>query len=308
MTLAGVVLSPAQLDELREVIRAWWASNPEAHTGFLIRPEVFLMGIRQDGEKAGRAGSVFAWVGLDPTAGLDPAVREVTRTRLFAERALYAAQRAPFLLRWQIDLVTDQFFGNPEVTNLIASVRRFSEATESASGTLEQLPERLVTERKAILAAFEEQEGRLRELSAELGRTLAAGEKMSGSVNTTLVTFDALMKRFGVGEPRVAAPEKEGPPFRIQDYGETAEKLDVAARRLTELLRTLDQTLGSTNLTQLPGKIQPVVDEARSSGKELVDYAFWRGVMLTVIAVVAALVYRFLVSRIQGRRTKAGAA
>ena len=40
------------------------------------------------------------------TAGLDPAVREVTRTRLFAERAMFTFQHMPFLLRWQTELLT----------------------------------------------------------------------------------------------------------------------------------------------------------------------------------------------------------
>jgi hypothetical protein len=121
---------------------------------------------------------------------------------------------------------------------------------------------------------------------------------MSESLNRTLVTFDALMKRFGVGEPEtVPAPQEPGEPFRIQDYGDTAQRLEAAAKQLTELLRTFDQTLGSTNLNQLTAQVGPVVTDAQSRGQELVDYAFRKGLILVGAVFLAAVLYRFLAIR-----------
>ena len=54
----------------------------------------------------------------DPLAGLDPAVRELTQTRLFAERALYVAQKMPLLLRWQTELLTINTLNQPAVLTL----------------------------------------------------------------------------------------------------------------------------------------------------------------------------------------------
>lgn len=302
--LARGTLSTEQTEELRQAMRQWWEANPEARTGFLVRPEEFGGLIRQAREKDARPGSVFALVGLDPTAGLDPAVREVTRTRLFAERAMYAAQRAPFLLRWQIELLVDQLTRGPEVKTLLENTDRVGRAAETATTTMAELPDRIVTERKAILAALEEQEGKLRELSAEVGRTLGAGERMSTALQGTLVTFDALMKRFGVGEPATApASEDKGEPFRILDYGETAGRLEAMANQLTGLLRTVDQTLGSTNLNQLTSHVGPVVEQAQTRGKELVDYAFWKGLILVGVAFLAAVIYRVLAVRMTQGRT-----
>ena len=292
------LLNAQQEAELRQALRQWWDANPEGRSSFLVRPEEFGRVIRQAHQREPRTGSVFALVGLDPIAGLDPAVQEVTRARLFAERALFTAQRAPFLLRWQIELLTDQLTRGPEVRTLVETSDRMGRAAESATSTMAQLPDRLTEERKAILAALNEQEGQLRELSLEVGRTLAAGGTMSESLNKTLVTFDALMKRFGVGEPETApAPEKPGEPFRIQDYGDTALRLEAAARQLTELLRTLDQTLGSTNLNQLSASGALLVTEAQSRGQALVDNAFWKGLTLVGATFLAALAYRFLVIR-----------
>ena len=75
-------------------------------------------------------------------------------------------------------------------------------------------------------------------------------------------------------------------------------QLEGAARQLTELLHTLDQTLDSTNLASLAAKVSPAVQQAQTGGKEIVDYAFWKGVLLVAIVLVAALIYRFLAARL----------
>lgn len=296
-SLAQRFLTSEQLDELRAAIQRSWEANPDARSSFFMRPEEFSTVVRTGAQRTSRPGSVFALVGLDPTAGLDPAVREVTRTRLFAERAMYVAQRAPFLLRWQTELLTDHLLQQPQIDDTLNSIQQVGR-------TAAELPDRLAAERQAILTALEQQEGKLRDLSAEVTRTLAAGEKMSGSLNTTLLTLDALMKRFGVGEPPTGPPDTNAVPFRISDYAETAGRVEQAAARLTELLRTADQTVGSTNLAALTDRIGSVVAQAELRGKDVVDYAFWRGVLLVGFVFVAAAAYRLIVVRSAGARNQ----
>ena len=125
---------------------------------------------------------------------------------------------------------------------------------------------------------------------------------MSTSLNTTLTTFDAVMKRFGVGEPSAASPPKTNTePFRIQDYTQTAAQLEATARQLTELLVTLDQTMGSTNLARISAQVGPLVQQAQTGAQETVNYAFWKATLFAVILLVAALVYRLLVARLTTR-------
>jgi hypothetical protein len=63
-------------------------------------------------------------------------------------------------------------------------------------------------------------------------------------------------------------------------------------------LGMLDRTMGSFNLAQFSAQVGPVVQQAQAGGKEVVDYAFWKGILLVVIVLVAALIYRFLVTRL----------
>src|SRR5688572_21957232 len=82
--LADGALSPEQQRELRDAIRLSQESNTNSRLAFFERPQEFAAVVRQTAEKKQTGGGIVSLVGLDPTAGLDPAVREVARTRLFA--------------------------------------------------------------------------------------------------------------------------------------------------------------------------------------------------------------------------------
>ncbi len=299
--LADGIFSTDQQSELRDGIQNWWQSNIGTRATFFVRPQEFSSLIRQTGQQAASPGSVFALVGLDPTAGLDPAVREVTRTRLFAERAMFTAQRMPFLLRWQIELLTEQLLQGDEastaltnMTRLTENADRLSRAAESLSQTAALLPDRFSTERKAILDAMEVQEGKLRELSGEVGRTLASGEKMSTSLNTTLTTFDALMKRFGVGEPVSGPPETNSPPFNILDYAKTAEQIAAMAQQLDALIKNANSTLDSPALDKRIADLNKVSGQAKADAKSVLNHAFLLGVGLILMTFGCGVVYRRL--------------
>jgi hypothetical protein len=289
--LADEILTKDQQAEFRAAVKQWLAENA-GESGFLRRPQELASGIRQEREKESGSGSVFSLVGLDPTAGLDPAVREVTRTRLFAERALFAAQRMPFLIRWQTELLTTQLLQQEQITNTVSSVERLSRAAETASQTAALLPDRISTERKAVLDALEAQEGKLRDLTAQVGQSLTAGEKMSTSLNTTLITFDALMKRFGVGEAPATPPDTNSPPFNISDYGHAAEQVATMAQQLNALIKDASGTMDAPALDKRIAQLNELTGQARAEAKSVLNHAFLLMAGLLVLGFACAFVYR----------------
>jgi hypothetical protein len=300
--IAASVLKPAQVNELREAIRQWYAQNPDVRFGFFIRPHDFASLMRTSQGQGTGGSSVFSLAGLDPMAGLDPAVREITRTRLFAERALFVLQRMPFLVRLQADLLAHEVVAQPEVqlaltntTRLSDSMDRISRAADSVSQTAAQLPDRISAERKEILAALDQQEGKLRDLAAEVNRSLVSADKMSSSLTITITNFDALMKRFGVGEPGTnAAPATNSPPFNILDYGQVAQQVGAMATNLNTLLGSVNQ-----NVPQ----IERLSQTATADAQKVVDHAYHLGLVLIAVLlaglVVAGLVYRFFAEKLK---------
>lgn len=306
--LASTVLQPQQQTELRQAIEAWHRQNPNPENVRAAHAMGFASQVAEaNKDDAARPESVFSLLKVDPLAGMEPTVREIAQTRLFAERALFVTQKMPMLLRWQTELLSVNAVEMPAVRQWVANTTQLASSVERFAHVAEQFPGQISAERAEILKALESQEKQLTPLVNEMRQTLVAGSQMSTSLNTTLTTFDALMKRFGVGESNNAGPPKAGAePFRIQDYGQTAAQLETTARQLTELLITLDRTIGSTNLAQLSAQVGPVIQQAQTGGREIVDYAFWKGMLLVAVVLVSALIYRFLVARMTPTSSKSG--
>jgi len=297
--IVGRTFGSKQQDQLHAAIQDWRAKNPVAERILGARTMQWSKELsgKNKTEAGSGGGNVLGLLMLDPLAGMDPAVREIAQTRLFAERALYVMQKMPSMLRWQTELLSINATETPAVQQLVSNSTAISASLERFATVAEKLPDQVSSEREQILKTLQAQE-------KDLSALMNSGTGMSDSLNTTLTTFDGLMKRFGVGETNNSTPARtNAEPFRIQDYTATAAQLDATARQLTELLSTLDRTLGSTNIAALSEKVSPAVDKAEAGGKAVVNYAFWRGVLLVVIALLAGLVYKFAASRISRRQT-----
>jgi ABC-type transporter Mla subunit MlaD len=297
--LADDVITREQQEELRAAIGVWHRQNPHPDNVLAARSIGITLLAEAVHADTKAPASVFRLLRIDPMSGLDPATREITQTRLFAERALHVAQWMPTLLRWQIEFMSLNAAAMPEVQQLVTNSTQIAASVDRFAVLAEKLPGQVSAEREAIVKDLQTQEKQLTPLVDQVRQTLTAGTQMSTSLNTTIGTFDSLMKRFGVGETNSAgAPDKNSQPFQILDYAQTATHMESMARQLTELVRTLDQTLGDTNLTRLSAQVGPVVQQAQAGGREIVILAFWMGVLAMAIALVFALTYRFLSPRL----------
>jgi hypothetical protein len=288
----GQVLKPAQQEELRTAIAKWHQENPRPEDMLAARAfGLAAMVGKATGTDTTQPGNVFGILMIDPLAGMDPAVREIAKTRMFAERALFVSQMMPTLFRWQTELFSLNTAAQPAVHQLITNSTQITASIERFAILADKLPDLVSTEREEIVKALETQE---QEVTGLLTNTTRA----SDSLNATLKTLDALMQRFGVGETNnTSPPATNAEPFRIQDYTATAAQLESTAQGLTELMLTLDRTLGSTNLDALSAQFSPAVADAQAGGRAVIDYAFWKGLLLVGIALLAALAYRFVSAR-----------
>ena len=200
--LAGTVLTPEQQTELRRGIAAWHSRNPLPESLVAARALGFATQIAEAGkDEKTKPGSVFSLLGVDPLAGMDPAVREIAQTRMFAERALFVTQKMPMLLRWQAELLSVNAAELPAVQQVVSNSTQIAASVERFAAVAEKLPAQVSTEREEILNALQAQE-------KDVTSLMSSGTQFSASLNTTLTTLDALMKRFGVGETNNAGPPK----------------------------------------------------------------------------------------------------
>ena len=290
-SIADQVLTKQQQDELRHTIEQHYASLKNQNNLFLAHPQDLMM--PKDLHQTNNEKSVFSLAAINPFSGLDPTVREITQIRLFAERALFTIQWMPWLLRWQSDLLVHETTSQPQVaqaledvSTLSESINRASLAAESISKTAAALPDQLAAERVAIVTALNEQEGQITTM-------FEAGSELSVSLNTTIESLDALMKRFGVGEPRDPNKPPRDPNrkrFDILDYAKTADSFTEMAGQLNATLAELNATLDSPALDKLS-------KETTADMRGILNHFFLLAGGLVVLILACTLIYRKVAGR-----------
>ena len=296
--ITATVLKANQQTALREAIELWHQQQPTPDGLPVLRAAGLVLDVAKSSQADRTSpGNILSVLLLDPLAGLDPTRREIAQARLFAARALFVAQKMPTLLRWQAELLSVETLAQAVPQQWTDSATQIAAAVERITHAVEQLPLQVAAEREAILDALQAQESALRPLMDDAFRTLAAGSQLATNLTVTLTAFDGVMERLGVGDDKEVA-ETRSEPFNIQNYGETATRLEAAARQLTELLQTFDQTLGANSRSQLATQIEPLLQQARVEGNVLVNILFWRSILLVAAILLAAVIYRLLAARI----------
>ena len=230
-------------------------------------------------------------------AGLDPAVRQVEETRILAERAFFVAKRTPRLFDLQAQQLLLQLEQQPRSQEAFQIAERVSSSMEVFARTAGDLPGLVDREREAairqVLDALQAREGRTRALLAEARTTLEAGRSTAASVDATIRSLDGLMARLQQPPPPGTPPSK---PFNVDDYTRALRQLEESSRELQTLLATVGHE-GSG--------IDALVQRASEESRGVVDHAFRRALVLVAVLVAsvlaAAIVYRSVAARIQGR-------
>ena len=288
-------LSASQQLELRQLIDSWRQKNPHVRSVAYIHFSDFAGSMEQPQSRGTerRPGGIFGIVGLDPMANLDPAVREITQTRLLAERTIYYAQRVPALLDMQVERLTYEFAVTPETLQILGDVQRASIAAQQAGNLADALPALIERELSAAISQFmrelSTQQDKVGALTVQLRQALQAGSTMSDSLNTTIGSLNALIKQFNAPPPPGTPAAPRGKPFDINDYTAAAKQMTATTQELIGLVQAVNAATPA--ITALGAK-------TTSDLKDLVSFVAWRVgalILLLAAAVLAAmLAYRWI--------------
>jgi hypothetical protein len=176
-----------------------------------------------------------------------------------------------------------------------ASLERASLAMSDYAKIGASLPDALARERDALIRQLSgemlRQQDELRGLLVDLQTTLAAGSEAAAAVDSAVKSLDRLAARFPPREP--GTESAAGRPFDITEYTAAAAEFTGTARQLTELLDTLGRE-GQPVVAAVAGGVE--------SARGVVDYLFWRalllGLLLIAAGLAAVLAYRALAPRL----------
>jgi hypothetical protein len=302
---ASVVLKPEHQEALRAALREWRDEHPDMGVTAFVRLPVFQDLVEARPANADkRQNNLGDLLSVDPLAGLEPAVRELEQTRLFAERTVFYLQRAPLLLQAQAELLTMKLLRIGEVKGALGDSERISKAATSLAETAAALPEAVRKEREAAVAQISaelalQRQGLIADLQAaeepsrkileDARATLEAGAQMSTALQGAIKSLDTFLDRFesppppagAQPEPASDSAKPPGKPFDVTEYGSSARELD-----------SMLQTLGK----ELPA-VQRALDESVARGERAIDHAFVRALELGLALIAAGALATWLLRR-----------
>ncbi len=296
------ILSIAQQQELRGLIRQWREQNPDKVVYSHIRFSNFAADRRKSTlVKKDKAGGLFKSV--------QEATQQVEETRMLAERGLYLATRMPLLTGAFSEVWLTQLLVNPEVKKILSDINRFSTVSERLANVAEQLPEqvafersaaidqfmyRLREERKTLLSDLMAEEERIKDLVTEVRLTVVEG-------NHLLQSASALSEQLNLDFSQSAEDTVDSEPFDLQAYRATMADVSKVVEKLTKLLETTNRLLASGGLEKLFPQLDKSVDNVERESEELVDHTVRQAILLIVIAMVAYIIARLVYTYLHKR-------
>ena len=304
--VSAQILTAEQQEVLRAFIDDWLARNPQSRDSSSIR--IAQLSTMQGASAAGLGTPVdlLKSVGLDIFGA--PALAEVQRSRVLAERAFYFTKRWPQLLEMQSRLLTLQLAQQPASAQLLGDLSRVSAAADSVARTTEQLPGLVDRQREAairqVLEGMQAQEAQARAVLADLHATLDAATRTVEAVHGVVGAVQPILATVSNRpEPDPGAPPSR--PFDITEYTQALQELGALATKLEGLLLTVNQ-----EAPRVAALLGDASREAAGHGHALVEFAFWRALALVLstvgAALVAALVYRWASIRMARSHVPAG--
>ena len=212
-SIAAKVLTPQQQQELRSSIRQRRDRDPD---------RVYV--------EAARFGD-FAWfMGESELAkaqegggflGVKGVTREVSETRLLAERAMFYAQRVPWITRSLVRLLLLDVAQTPEINQVMTDTSTLAKAMHQTAKMTEELPELITEQRDQIM----------KQVTAE--RKAAIEQVMEGVATQRTATINELTE-WMIGQQEGKMPLVSVVVDRIGVEGQ--EIIDYAFRRAVLLI------------------------------------------------------------------------
>jgi hypothetical protein len=260
---------------------------------------------------------------VEQTGGLLGEVAQTRQTaeqmQQFGERVLFYMQRAPTITRLEAQSAVYQLISQPEFAGLFESTSRLTLAADRFAEVAETLPEQqfaainqfmdrvdeqrvaalgqfsaeLTQQRESFLDDLLAEEKRVSGILAELRATIEAGQELAASINSTVMTVDALAAKLDVGNG--APPAK---PFNIDDYKQLVGDASMTVREMRELVNSTDQFLLSPGWEQRVPMAQAVMSEVDQQMNRLVYQVFMLQAAFIVLLFVMLLAYRYILSRL----------
>jgi hypothetical protein len=282
--LAGRFLTPAEINETRQLIRQWRAGHKDL---------ALLPFVRFDNFARARAGlEQQSPVVKGLFSQISEASRSIETATDLGERALYYCGRMPVLLQWQTERTVQAVLENPELQRSLASVEQISKTIAEEDKKLD--------ERQAAIQTILDQVNQVtmngKSLVMEVRQTGDSLAQASASLTETFKTFDRLMHTLNPPLAPGEVPKPAGKPFDITEYGPVFEKATATAHEARLFIDT------SLQLQSAPAFNNRIADIEGFTQRRM-DHIALRVAQLIVFFFAMLFLTRWFCARCFGHKT-----
>jgi hypothetical protein len=292
------VLTPVRMAQLQAAIEDWRKNRPSTDfdlstfASFSLVNEVIA---NTESKSAQSSNNVFALLDLDPLAGLDPAARELTETRLFGERALFLGKRMPQLMKYEMELLTMRTADTQEVQAMVANSTQLATAADRFSQTLAQFPGMIRSEREQWIRDFHSEQKGLLELTQQAEKVTNGSARTAEWAERAIQSFNRSLELIN-GRPK----KPDARPFDIREYTDAATRIEGMSQRMTTLLLELQSSVDGLDTKKFADLTDTVTAQTRQRSEAMVEYTYQKGLRFVLLAclmgsisfLLTALVYR----------------
>jgi hypothetical protein len=301
--IARDVLTPQQLAQLQAAIDDWRKNRKPTEfdlgtfASFSLVNEVIA---HTQSHTAPSSSNIFALLDLDPLAGLDPATRELTETRLFGERALFLGKRMPQLMEYQMELLTARTTETPEVKQMVATSTQVAAAADRLSQTFATFPGLIRSEREQWMGGFRSEREGLLDLSRHAEKVMSDSAHTAESAERAIQSFNRALELIN-GQPK----RPDSRPFDIREYTDAASRIDGMSQRITALLLELQKSVDGLDAKKFADLTDIVTAQTQQRTEAMVEYTYNKGLRFVLLAclmasisfLLTALIYRRLLRK-----------
>ena len=284
--LCGRVMTPEQIEALKQAIQEWRGHHPDVEWVSDVRFDVVAggQGVTLIGGKLGT---------LTPASG--SVTDSIGNARLLAQRAFYSLKRMPILLDWQVEAALENAMSAPQAHQLAQGLTR---TLESATALLARLEKTLGP---SLVGASEALDPRLVEIHGIVtdGKELATAAR-----ETALAVNQVLETALKLREPTapLEAQEEASRPFDINEYTAAAAGFATAAREASGLIENAGRLVESHAGSRVQEMVDGYTRSVAREGRAMTDLVALRAAQLIVLLFVALSLYTGLVSALRRRR------
>jgi len=307
--IAGGLLSAGERAQLEERIDRWLSDSPELKSVSFAR----LSDI-DSGFDAKLEAEVAKSQGLMDV--LDEAMKSAEEFRMLGERSLWLASRAPVLFRLTTEASLVTAFDIPQVDYVLKATHDLPVSVEHLTQGLRDVAADIDKQHRGIVASFDAARESIRpvlkdvkdivdradsvvkearNLSAERSKVVDSAVVAATELREALATLNTLTQRF---YPADGSGNTAEVSHTTADLALAAERFNSAVSTLQTLVKPGETGNAIVDLSKLAdAKVAAIA----ASGDAAIDRAFWRGLLLVVVAFALAIVYKGISPRLAPR-------